>query len=177
MFKKTKLEVKLLSYPEMYRMIQPNIRGNICHASVRYAKAKNMYMGALYDPTKEDSYILYISANNLYGWAMSQALPKNSYAWLSNAEVREAETALTSDNKATRLGFFDMAARARRELARAVNAELNGVLPYPPIEEIDFSMQYILEVDLEYSREIHDRDDDYPLAPELMEIKTEMLSA
>ena len=87
------------------------------------------------------------------------------------------QTALTSDNRATRLGFFDMAARARRELARAVNAELNGDLPDPPIEEIDFSMQYILEVDLEYSREIHDRDDDYPLAPELMEIKTEMLSA
>ena len=177
MFKRTKLEVKLLSDPEMHRMIQPNIRGGICHASVRYAKANNKYMGALYDPTKEDSYILYIDANNLYGWAMSQALPKYSYAWLSEAEVREAETALTSDNRAKRLGFFDMGARARRELARAVNAELNNVLPNPPIEEIDFSMQYILEVDLEYPGEIHDREDDYPYAPERMEIKTEMLSA
>ena len=70
-----------------------------------------------------------------------------------------------------------MVARARRELARAVNAELNGVIPDPPIEEIDFSMQYILVVDLVYPREIYDRDDDYPLAPELVEIKTEMLSA
>ena len=105
---------------------------------------------------------------------MSQALPNNNYAWLSDAEVREAMTALTSDNRATRLGFFYMAARARRELARAINAELHGVLPDPPIEEIDFLMQYILEVDLEYPREIHDRDDDYPLAPELMEIKTDV---
>ena len=134
-------------------------------------------MGALHDPTKEDSYILYIDANNLYGWAMSQALPNDNYAWLSDAEVRAAETALTSDNRATRLGFFDMAARARRELAHAVNVELNGEIPDPPIEEIDFSMQYILEVDLEFPREIHDRDDDYPLAPEVLEIKTEMLSA
>ena len=93
MFKKTKLEAKLLSDPEMYRMIQPNIRGGICHASVRYVKVNNKYMGALYDPTKKDSYILFIDANNLYGWAMSQALPKDSYAWLSEAEVREAETA------------------------------------------------------------------------------------
>ena len=108
---------------------------------------------------------------------MSQALPKDSYAWLSDAEVHEAKTALTSDNKATRLGFFDMAPRARRELPRAVNAKLTGVLPDPPIKKIDFSMQYILEVGMEYPREIHDRDDDYPLAPELMEIKTEMLSA
>ena len=133
-------------------------------------------MGALYDPTKEDLYILYIDANNLYGWAMSQARQKDSYAWLSEAEVRDTKTALTSDNRAKRLDVFDMAAQARWELACAVNAVLNGVIPDPPIVEIDFSMQYILEVDLEYPREIHDRDNDYPLAPELMEIKTEMLS-
>ena len=159
-------------------MIQPNIRGGICHASVRYAKANNKYMGGLYDLTKEDSFILYINAKNIYGWAMSQALPKDNYAWLNEAEVREAETARTSDNRATRLGFLDMVARARRELAQSVNAELNDVIPDPPIEKIDFSTQYILEVYLEYPREIHDRDDDdYPLASELMEIKTEMLSA
>ena len=67
MFKKTKLEVKLLSDPKMYRMIQPNIRVGICHASVCYAKENNKNMGALYDPTQENSYILYIDANNLYG--------------------------------------------------------------------------------------------------------------
>ena len=79
---------------------------------------------------------------------MSQALPKDNYTWLSDAEVCEAKTALICDTRAERFGFFDMAARARRELARAVNAELNGVIPDRPIEKIDFSMQYILEVDL-----------------------------
>ena len=119
MFKKTKLEVKLLSDTEMYRIIQPHIRGGICLASVRYAKANNKYMGKLYDPTKEATYILYIDENNLYGWAMSQALPIDSYAWLRETEIRESETALPSDNRAKRLGFVDMAARARRNwLAR-----------------------------------------------------------
>ena len=35
---------------------------------------------------------------------------------------------------------------------------------------------YIFEVDFEYSANIHDRDDDYPLAPELLDIKTAMFS-
>ena len=63
MFNKIKLNVKLLSDPEMYRIIQPNIRGGICHASVCLAIANNKYMGALYGHNKEDSYILYIYAN------------------------------------------------------------------------------------------------------------------
>ena len=58
-----------------------------------------------------------------------------------------------------------------------MNAELIGVLPDSLIEKFDFSMQYILKVYLEYPREIHECDDDKPLAPDLMEIKTEMLFA
>ena len=126
--------MKLLSDPEMYLMNQPNIQGGIYHASVYYAKPKNKYMGALYDSTKEDSDILYINDNNLCGWAMSQALPNDNNALVSEAEVREAETALISDNKASRLGIFDMAARASRELGRAVNANLYGVILDPPIK-------------------------------------------
>ena len=55
----------------MYRMIQPNIRGGICHASVRYASANNKLMGSLYDPWQPTSYIMEVNAYNLYGWAMS----------------------------------------------------------------------------------------------------------
>ena len=46
-------------------MIEEGIRGGICHAAHRYAKANNEYMKD-YDESKESSYIQYLDANNLY---------------------------------------------------------------------------------------------------------------
>ena len=43
--------------------------------SKRHVKANNKEMGKLYNPKQESSYITYVDANNLYGWAMSEALP------------------------------------------------------------------------------------------------------
>ncbi len=40
----------------------------------RYAKANSKHMGENYDH-KKISYIAYVDANNLYGWAMVQPLP------------------------------------------------------------------------------------------------------
>ena len=45
-------------------MIQPNIRGGICHASVRYARANNKLMGSLYAQRQPTSYIMEVYANN-----------------------------------------------------------------------------------------------------------------
>ena len=83
--------IHLITDPEMYRMIQTNIRGGIVHASVRYARANNKLLGSLYDPTKPISYILYLDANNLYGWAMRLPMPDDKIEWLSDQECREAE--------------------------------------------------------------------------------------
>ena len=57
--------IPLITDPEMYRMIQPNIRGGICHESVRYARANNKLISSLYDPTTPTSFILGVDANNL----------------------------------------------------------------------------------------------------------------
>ena len=43
-----------------------------------------------YDENKEISYILYLDANNLYGWAMSQKLPGNNLIWIKDvSEIDE----------------------------------------------------------------------------------------
>ena len=37
-----------------------------------------------YDEHKESSYIQYLDAINLYGWAMPQKLPKNNFKWVED---------------------------------------------------------------------------------------------
>ena len=56
-------------------MVEKGIRGGICHAINRYAKANNKYIkNKNYDENEESSYIQDFDANNLYGWVMSQKL-------------------------------------------------------------------------------------------------------
>ena len=43
-------------------------------------KQKNLLKN--YDKNIELSYIMYLDANNLYGWAMSQNLPAKGFKWV-----------------------------------------------------------------------------------------------
>ena len=64
-------------------MIEKGIRGRICQATHRCAKANNKYMKND-DKNSESSYIEYLDTNNLYGWAMSQKLPTNGFRWVED---------------------------------------------------------------------------------------------
>ena len=48
--------------------------------SKRHAKANNPHT-VDYDSEKDNNYIMYYDANNLYGWAMSQPLPFSNFKW------------------------------------------------------------------------------------------------
>ena len=66
----------------MLLVFERGIRGGITQAVHRYASANNKYMGDLYYPNKESSYLQYLDANNLYGWVMSQPLPSSKFKWV-----------------------------------------------------------------------------------------------
>ena len=76
--KKTKVELELLADIDMLLVIEKGIRGGICQSIYRYAKANNKYMNN-YNKGIISSYLVYLDANNLYGWAMSQKLPVNVF--------------------------------------------------------------------------------------------------
>ena len=78
--KKTKVKLESITDINMSLMIEKEIRGAVCHAIHRYAKANNKYMKN-YDKNIELSYVMYLDGNNLYGWGMSQNLPANGFNW------------------------------------------------------------------------------------------------
>ena len=81
--KKTGVELEFLTDYDMLLMIEEGIRGGVCHAVHRYAKANNEYMKN-YDKSKESSYIQYLDVNNLYGTAMSEKLLINAFKWVND---------------------------------------------------------------------------------------------
>ena len=62
-------------------MVDEEIKGGICQAINRYTKANNKYLKN-YDKIIESSCLMYLDANNLYGWEMSQKLTVNSFEWI-----------------------------------------------------------------------------------------------
>ena len=73
--KHTEIKLELLTDPDMLLMFERGIRGGITQAVRKYASANNKYMGDRFNPNEDTTYLQYLDANNLYGWAMSQPLP------------------------------------------------------------------------------------------------------
>ena len=137
----TGVELELLNDYDMLLMIEKGIRGGIVQAIMRYAKANNKYMRDKYDPTEESSYLQYLDANNLYGWAMSQYMPTGGFKWVDIDYKKEKNK---SDPKV---------------LAKYVSKKAS---------EIDKG--YILEVDIDYPKELHDKHNELPFLAESKEI-------
>jgi hypothetical protein len=92
-----------------------------------------------------------VDCNNLYGYAQSQFLPNDEMQWLTQAEVADLE-----------------------RIAKEKGREFQDL--YFPWHTEKRPIKYILEVDLEYPQNYHIRDNDYPMAPELMNIQAANLS-
>ena len=81
LLKLTNVELELLTDPDMYLFIEKGLRGGISMVSHRHAIANNPQMEN-YDPEQPTSFLQYLDANNLYGWAMSQPMPTGGFQWI-----------------------------------------------------------------------------------------------
>ncbi|GFS63292.1 uncharacterized protein NPIL_8301 [Nephila pilipes] len=106
----------------MLLFIKNSVRGDISQCSNRYAIANNKYIPN-FNPDDEIKYLMYLDANNWYGYAMSKYLPLKDFVW--------------SDNNLTEQDILNLS-----------------------------DVGYILELDLDYPSDLHDKHSDFPLAPE-----------
>ncbi|XP_031777338.1 uncharacterized protein LOC116415884 [Nasonia vitripennis] len=89
MLKHTGVQLKLLTDIDMVLFIERGIRGGLSQCSNRYAVANHKYMLEKYDKDKANEYLIYLDANNLYGFGLSQCLPYDEFQWLENCESFE----------------------------------------------------------------------------------------
>ena len=131
MLKMTRVKLELISDIDMNLFIGKGIRGGISYIWKGNSKINGC------QSSKENKYIIYWDANNLYRWGMNQPLPYGGFDWLSKQEINELDLESVSENS--------------------------------PIG-------YILEVDIECPDKLHNMHNDYPIAPEKVEINLDMLS-
>ena len=136
MLKMTNIKLELMTDIDMFQFIEKGMRGGISYIANRYGKANNKYMRE-YDENAPSKYIMYLDANNLYGWAMSQYLPTGCFKWMTEKQINKINLAQYNE---------------------------------------DSNKGLILEVDLEYPKELHDLHNDYPLVPEKVKVTDDMLS-
>ena len=99
MLLKTKVELDLISDITILDIIERSKRGGLCFVgSKRRVKANNRLIGN-YDESKPEDYILYLDANNLYGWAMVQKLPYKDLKYSNETTLKEVLE--TSDDNET----------------------------------------------------------------------------
>ena len=87
MLRYTKVELQLLHDPDMYLLVESGIRGGVSMITKKWASANNHYMKH-YDANEPSNFIVYLDANNLYGWAMSQKMPVDSFEWVPEDQLQ-----------------------------------------------------------------------------------------
>ena len=85
MIKMTEIELELISEIDIHLFIEQGMGGGISYVAKRHSKTNNKYMKC-YEHYK-DKYIMYLDANDLYGWAMSQYLPYSGLKWFNQKEI------------------------------------------------------------------------------------------
>ncbi|CAJ0838645.1 13078_t:CDS:2, partial [Entrophospora sp. SA101] len=147
MLKMTGVEIELFTEISMHDFVEKAKRGGIAMAVHRYFKANNPRMGDDYDPSQPTTWISYVDANNLYGWAMSQFLPIGKYKWL-------ATRAVLNNRKDLQKRYLKMILNTKADSPRG----------------------YFLNIKAHFPSKLHDYLNDLPPAVENVAIKKNQLS-
>ena len=102
--KNTWVKLELLTDLDMLLMVEEGIRGGMCQAVYKYAKANNKYMNN-YDKSIMSSFLMYLDANNLHGWGMSQKLPVDGLKWVEKLS-KFNEKLIKGYNENSDKGYF-----------------------------------------------------------------------
>ena len=86
--KKTEIKLELSTDINMLLMFEGGIRGSMCQSIIKYACTNNKYIKN-YNKKILSSYLMYLDANNLYGWAMIKKLPVRKFEWIHPNDYTE----------------------------------------------------------------------------------------
>ena len=97
MLEMTDIKLELITDIDVYQFIEKGLRGGTSYIANRYGKANNKYMKT-HNEKEPSKYIMYLDANNLYGWAMSQYLPTGGFKWLSQKRIKKTNLGEYTEN-------------------------------------------------------------------------------
>ena len=86
-----KVKLELLQDEGMYMFMEQSIGGGISTITHRHVKANNKFLPD-YNPADPSSFLLYIDANNLYGWSTRQKLPIGGFEWVKYFTINDILT-------------------------------------------------------------------------------------
>ena len=98
MLKITEVKLELLDDVDQLLMVEKGIRGGNANVFKRFAKANNKFMKN-FDEKQKSSFLVYLDANNLYGWAMSQPLPVGNFKWMNEKELKNWKNFVEKEGK------------------------------------------------------------------------------
>ena len=86
----TKVKLEIPQDIDMHLFVDQGLRGGISMVCNSFARANNLLMKE-FDSSIQQSFIKFIDANNLYGWAMSQFLPTGNFKWVTRIECNNPQ--------------------------------------------------------------------------------------
>ena len=139
--KLTRCRLKLLTDPTMYLFLEQGVRRGVATITKRYAKANNPETEG-YDPSQPTNFLFYVDCNNLYGHAMSNALPCDDFRWMDEDALSTFDVTKVPDD-----GNEGMVVECDLEYDESLH-DLHGDFPLAP-ERMHVSDDMLSELSLE----------------------------